>query len=97
MNFLVCRMSRAEVCRRTMPRGFSLIRKAADRKDSYAQYNLGWAYESGTGVPKDTQEAIKWYAKASDQGNDQANARLAGLTAGNSLWGRLWRHIGLSN
>jgi hypothetical protein len=60
-----------------------------------AQYNLGWAYESGTGVPKDTQEAIKWYGKASDRGNAQAQARLEGLTAANSFWQILFRHIRL--
>lgn len=73
------------------------LRNAADRNDSYAQYNLGWAYESGEGVPKDRQEAIKWYGKAADGGNGQASARLAQLTAANSFWGILFRHIGLSN
>jgi TPR repeat protein/transglutaminase-like putative cysteine protease len=72
------------------------LRNAADRNDSYAQYNLGWAYESGTGVPKDKQEAIKWYGKAADGGNQEASARLAGLTAADSFWGILFRHLGLS-
>jgi TPR repeat protein len=71
------------------------LRNAADRNDSYAQYNLGWAYESGEGVPKDKQEAIKWYGKAADGGNQQASARLAGLTAGDTFWGILFRHFGL--
>jgi TPR repeat protein len=70
---------------------------AADRNDSYAQYNLGWAYESGAGVPKDTQQAIKWYSKAAEGGNPLARARLDGLTGGNSFWGVLLRHLGLSN
>jgi TPR repeat protein/transglutaminase-like putative cysteine protease len=73
------------------------LRNAADRNDSQAQYNLGWAYESGEGVPKDKQEAIKWYRKASDGGNQEAGARLAGLTAADSFWGILFRHIGLSS
>lgn len=72
------------------------LRNAADRNDSYAQYNLGWAYESGTGVPKDKEEAIKWYGKAADGGNQEASARLAGLTAADSFWGILFRHLGLS-
>jgi len=76
-------------------KGIVLLRKAAEQNDSDAQYNLGWAYESGTGVPKDTQEAIKWYGRASDRGNAQARARLEGLTAGDSFWGILFRHIGL--
>ena len=72
------------------------LRNAADRNESKAQYNLGWAYESGTGVPKDVQEAIKWYGKAADAGNQDASARLAGLTAANSFWGSLLRQLGLS-
>jgi TPR repeat protein len=71
------------------------LRNAADRNDSYAQYNLGWAYESGTGVPKDKEEAIKWYGKASDGGNQEASARLAGLTAADSFWGIVFRRLGL--
>jgi TPR repeat protein len=71
------------------------LRSAADRNDSYAQYNLGWAYESGEGVPKDRQEAIKWYGKAADQGNQLASARLADLNAANSFWGILFRRLGL--
>jgi TPR repeat protein len=78
-------------------KGIVLLRNAADQNDSDAQYNLGWAYESGTGVSKDTQEAIKWYGKASDRGNTQASARLQGLTAANSFWRILLRHIGLSS
>jgi TPR repeat protein/transglutaminase-like putative cysteine protease len=73
------------------------LRSAADRNDSYAQYNLGWAYENGTGVPKDKQEAIKWYGKAADGGNQEASARLAGLTAADSFWGILFRQLGLSH
>jgi TPR repeat protein len=72
------------------------LRNAADRNDSQAQYNLGWAYESGEGVPKDKQEAIKWYGKAANGGNQQAHARLADLTAADSFWEILLRHIGLS-
>lgn len=72
------------------------LRKAADRNDSYAQYNLGWAYESGEGAPRDRQEAIKWYRKAADGGNQEASARLHGLTAADSVWGILLRRLGLS-
>jgi TPR repeat protein/transglutaminase-like putative cysteine protease len=78
-------------------KGMYWLHKAADRNDSYAQYNLGWAYESGTGVPKDREEAIKWYRKASNGGNQEAGARLAGLTAAGSFWGILFRHLGLSS
>jgi TPR repeat protein/transglutaminase-like putative cysteine protease len=73
------------------------LRNAADRNDNYAQYNLGWVYESGKGVPKDTKQAIEWYSKAADAGNQEASARLAGLTGGNSFWGVLFKlhHLAL--
>ena len=33
-----------------------------------AQYNLGYMYHNGQGVPQDYAEAVKWYRKAADQG-----------------------------
>jgi TPR repeat protein len=75
-------------------KAISWFRSAADQHDSYAEYNLGWAYESGLGVPKDTPKAVQWYSKAANGGNPEASARLAGLTAGNSIWGTLFRHFG---
>jgi hypothetical protein len=41
-----------------------------------AQYNLGWMYANGEGVPKDEMEAMKWYRKAADQGYAQAQYSL---------------------
>jgi TPR repeat protein len=70
------------------------LRSAADRNDSYAQYNLGWAYESGRGVAQDTQQAIDWYNKAVKNGNPLARARLEGLASAKSFWGGLLRRIG---
>jgi hypothetical protein len=37
---------------------------------------------------------VEWYSKAANGGNPEASARLAGLTAGNSFWGTLFRHFG---
>ena len=39
-------------------------RKAAERGDIKAQYNLGVMYEGGQGVAQDYKEALKWYQKA---------------------------------
>ena len=36
-------------------------RKAAERGDAAAQYNLGVAYDAGQGVPRDAVQAYKWY------------------------------------
>ena len=45
----------------------SELQKAAEKGDPESQYNLGVCYEDGDGVPRDAQEAVKWYRKAADQ------------------------------
>lgn len=40
--------------------------------DAKAQTALGRAYADGNGVPQDFQEALRWYRKASSQGNGEA-------------------------
>ena len=39
-------------------------RKAAEKGDPSAQYEMGYRYETGDGVPKDIAEAIRWYKRA---------------------------------
>ena len=43
------------------------IRKA-EQGDAEAQSVLGLMYSLGLGVPKDDQEAVKWFRKAAEQG-----------------------------
>ena len=74
-------------------RGLFLLRNAADRNESHAQYNLGYAYESGTGVPQSKQQAIEWYTKAVEGGDLQAKERLDRLTDGSVVWA-WFRRIG---
>jgi TPR repeat protein len=45
---------------------------SAEKGDADAQFNLGVAYSSGKGVPKDETEAIKWYRKAAEQNHTRA-------------------------
>jgi TPR repeat protein len=52
------------------------FRKAAEQGEVFAQYNLGWMYGTGTGVPQDYAEAVKWYCMAADQGDAEAQSRL---------------------
>ncbi|KPK38069.1 MAG: hypothetical protein AMJ69_09465 [Gammaproteobacteria bacterium SG8_47] len=40
----------------------------AAREDAVAQYNLGLLYESGLGVPQDTERAKQWFARAAKNG-----------------------------
>ena len=41
-----------------------------------AQYNLGFMYANGRGVPENDAEAVKWYRKAADQGYAKAQYNL---------------------
>ena len=44
----------------------------AEQGDAAAQYNLGFLYMKGKGVPQDIKMVIKWYTKAAEQGNAKA-------------------------
>ncbi len=41
-----------------------------------AQFNLGWMYDQGEGVPKDAAKAVEWYQKAAAQGDANAQYNL---------------------
>jgi hypothetical protein len=41
----------------------------AEAGDIWTQNQLGWAYESGQGRPKDYDEALRWYRRTADAGN----------------------------
>ena len=47
-------------------------RKAADKGNTQAQYNLGLMYGKGKGVPQNLSEALRWLRKAEANGSDQA-------------------------
>ena len=49
-----------------------LLRPLAEQGDADAQFNLGFLYAKGEGVPQDHAEAVKWYRLAAEQGNAQA-------------------------
>jgi len=52
-------------------------RPLARHGDGCAQYNIGFIYASGHGVPRDYSEAAKWYLKAAEQGYAIAQNKLA--------------------
>lgn len=54
-------------------------RRAAEQGNPAAQFRLGSAYFSGTGVARDAAEAAKWYRKAAEQGHAEAQCELAFL------------------
>ena len=53
------------------------LREAAERGDKAAQYQLGYAYGRGTGVPQDYELAALWLRKAAAQGLGDAQHLLA--------------------
>lgn len=55
--------------------------KDADSGDRDAQSYLGYAYSTGSGVPKDAGLALSWTRKAADQGDPFAQNNLALLYA----------------
>ena len=52
------------------------LRALAEKGDAKAQNNLGRMYDEGLGVPKDEDEAVKWYREAADQGHADAQNSL---------------------
>lgn len=49
----------------------------AQKGNAGAQSNLGYMYKVGLGVKKDYEEALKWYKKAAEQGDEDAKESIA--------------------
>ncbi|HYQ90495.1 MAG TPA: tetratricopeptide repeat protein [Candidatus Competibacteraceae bacterium] len=71
-----------EYCRQNVKQ----FRKAAEQGNCIAQANLGSFYKDGCGVPRDEDEAQRWFRqaaaqfrKAAEQGDLEAQFRLAGM------------------
>ncbi len=52
---------------------------AADYGNDYAQTMLGFMYDQGLGVPRDSREALRWFEMAAEQGNVTAQTNLGVL------------------
>ena len=53
----------------------------AEQGNAEAQFNVGLLYDRGRGVPKDKQEALRWYRRAAMQGDTFAQNAL-----GDNYW-----------
>jgi hypothetical protein len=51
-------------------------RARAEAGVAVAQFNLGFMYATGEGVPQDDAEAVRWYRLAADQGHAEAQNNL---------------------
>jgi TPR repeat protein len=58
------------------------LRKAAKNGDAEAQCELGFLYCCGGDIPKDYQEAIKWYVRAAKQNSARAQNGLGDMFIG---------------
>ena len=55
---------------------FQKWKPLAEHGDANAQYNLGYMYAKGQGVPQDDKEAVKWYRLSAEQGDANAQYSL---------------------
>ena len=77
-------------------RAFTLMRRAAELGDEWAQCNLGVMYLEGEGVEQDYATGICWLRRAARQGDAKAQHNLGmaywegAVTAQNRRQGRVW-------
>ncbi len=64
----------------------------AEGGDASAQYQLGYCYETGQGVPRDLGTACRWYLRAARQGHARAQYYY-GLACSNGAPGVEWDRI----
>ncbi|MDD5411925.1 MAG: SEL1-like repeat protein [Methylobacter sp.] len=56
------------------------LQREAQEGDPDAQYNLGYMYENGLGVPKNEAKALELYQRAADQGHSAAQNNLDAMS-----------------
>jgi TPR repeat protein len=57
------------------------LHSLAEQGNAEAQFNLGLLYDRGRGLPKDKQEAVRWYRRSAMQGDPFAQNAL-----GDNYW-----------
>lgn len=77
---VVMSFGQANTGRRATPelsvQGFKEIKSLTEKGDAVAQDKLGEAYGSGNGTTEDEAESFRWYKKAAEQGNADAEFHL---------------------
>ncbi len=63
-------------------RAASLFRRAAEKHNALAEYDLGYCYEHGLGVPADPATAAIWYHRAASDSSDDSLRAVAQASAG---------------
>ena len=57
-------------------KALALYRQSAAQEHPYGEFTLGLLYEHGRGVSKDVEEAIRWYRRAAEHGEEAAHEKL---------------------
>ena len=55
---------------------FEDTKKLAEQGNSNSQYNLGYMYYNGEGIPQDYKKARYWFTKSAEQGNPDAQHKI---------------------
>ena len=63
-----------------MQAAMELWRKEVDAGSDDALFDIGLMYAKGEGVPKDTEEALRWFRMAADRGDENAVEAINRLT-----------------
>ena len=66
----------------------ALFRQAADQHNALAEYDLGYCYDKGIGVPQDHAQAVVWYRRAAADASDNNLHNLA-LSGASNLGGEI--------
>lgn len=81
-GYIPAQIAVAELCQQTQPDGSYAAywyTEAANRGNAYSQYQMGRLSETGHGVPRDLDEARRWYALAAERDMIAAKQRLRAL------------------
>jgi|TARA_R110000824_G_scaffold366916_1_gene556032 TPR repeat protein len=86
---------------------FEGVKLKAEQGNAQAQYNLGFLYEYGFGLPegvvKDQKEAVKWHRLAAEQGNKHAQYHLGSKyrdgegVIKDMVYAHMWYNLAASN
>ena len=60
---------------------FAQLKTLGNKGNARAQYNLGFMYAEGTGVPQDFDQAVSWFRKSAEQGNALGQFSLGAMYA----------------
>jgi TPR repeat protein len=72
-------LGRAYTANRQWPEAASAYRKAADKGSTSAMVELGVMYGTGSGLPKDLEQARKLFERAAEAGNPRGVTNLAAI------------------